>query len=248
MESAIEIQNIHKSYGNKKIFSDFSLSIGEGDIVSIVGPNGCGKTTLMNILAGIVSEDSGFVRLKSKDISYIFQNYRDSLLPWKNNYENAMFPLEIKGCDSKDMRKRVEELENIFGVDMIWNEYPYNLSGGQQQILAFFRALLAEPKIILIDEAFSALDFENNLLLRNILQKYYVEKRPTIVMITHNIEEAVHIGNKIVILSKCSVCEPEMIKHNHTYPRNVEYLMTDDFHETKDKVLASFREKANYDI
>jgi NitT/TauT family transport system ATP-binding protein len=189
MKTAIEIKGITKSYGDKKIFSDFSLSIKEGEMVSVIGSNGCGKTTLMNILAGVTLEDSGSINLNSKNISYVFQNYRESLLPWKNNYENVAFPLEIKGHSVKEIEKKVKDLEKIFGVGIKWDDYPYNLSGGQQQILSFFRALLSEPRIILIDEAFSALDFENNLLLRKILQKYYIEKKPTVVMITHNIEE-----------------------------------------------------------
>lgn len=241
MDRAITIKNLNKSYGGKAIFKNFSLSVKESEIVSIFGPNGCGKSTLMNILAGITTSDNGSIKINRSNLGYVFQNYRESLLPWKNNYGNVSFPLEIRGFSKSEILKRVEELEKMFGIKFDWGEYPYNLSGGQQQILSFFRVLITKPKIILIDEVFSALDFENNLLLRDILQRYYTEEKPTILMITHNIEEAVHLGSRIITLPRNPVTDFSEIHNKTKYPRGLDYVLTDSFHEIKDRVLSVFR-------
>lgn len=241
MKPAISIRNLHKVYGNKEIFAGFSLCINQGDIVAFFGPNGCGKSTLMSLIAGVLSKDSGSIDLESKNISYIFQNYRESLFPWRTNYQNVAFPLEVKGFSKEEIKARIDELQKIFGLQIDWDSYPYNLSGGQQQMLAFFRALTTKPKILLIDEAFSALDFENNLFLRDKLQKYYLEEKPTILIITHNIEEAVHLGHKIIVLPRAPVDKSFVVENKSSHPRNIDFLTTDSFHKIKDEVLCTFR-------
>lgn len=248
MNVAISVQNLKKSFNNTEVFRDFSISIEQGKITAIFGPNGSGKSTLLNILSGIVARDGGNFDIQSFnhfEFSYIFQNYRESLLPWRTNFENVALPLEIQNKSKKEIRQRVEELQKLFEFKFNWESYPYELSGGQQQILAFMRALVTSPKVLFIDEPFSALDYENNLRLREHLQKYFLTFKPTILLITHNIEEAVHLAEKIVVFSQRPTEVLEVIDNSLPYPRTVQSLKVEQFHQVKDKVLSVFQKATN---
>ena len=248
MKVAISVQNLKKSFNNTEVFKDFSISIEQGKITTIFGPNGSGKSTLLNILSGIVKEDGGDFQIQDFNLfefSYIFQNYRESLLPWRTNFDNLALPLEIQHKSKIEIRKRVEELQKLFEFKFDWNGYPYELSGGQQQILAFMRALVTNPKILFIDEPFSALDYENNLRLREHLQKYYLAHKPTILLITHNIEEAVHLAEKIIVFSQKPTETLKAIENTMPYPRTMQSLKSEQFHQIKDEVLSVFQKAAN---
>ncbi len=248
MTKAVAVNNLRKSFNQTEVFQDFSLDIEQGKITAIFGPNGSGKSTLLNILSGIVPKDGGSYHIENFNhfqFSYIFQNYRESLLPWRTNFENVALPLQIQGKTKSEIKEKVEKLQKLFEFKINWDHYPYELSGGQQQIVAFMRALITEPKVLFIDEPFSALDYENNLRLREHLQKYYLTFKPTILLITHNIEEAVHLADKIVVLSKKPTQTLETIDNDLPYPRNVQSLKTEQFHQVKDKVLTAFQKAAN---
>lgn len=243
--NAITIRNLKKSFNGTEIFQDFSLDIEKGKITVIFGPNGSGKSTLLNTLTGIIRADAGsYTAQRSRDVSesYIFQNYRDSLLPWRTGFENIALPLEIKRKTRAEIRKRIDRLQEIFGVQINLESYPHELSGGQQQMIAFMRALITEPEILYIDEPFSALDYENNLRLREHLQKYYLAFKPTIILVTHNIEEAVHLADTIIILSKRPTRVLNRLENPVPLPRTVGSLKTQTFHDTKDRVLTAFQE------
>jgi len=245
---AISIKNLKKSFGDNNIFADFNLDIEAGKITAIFGPNGSGKSTLLNILAGITKPDGGLIDFdgfRHYEFSYIFQNYRQSLLPWRNNWQNVALPLNIQKQSQEAIGRKIGELKNTFEIDIDWKKYPYQLSGGQQQIVAFMRALSTDPKILFIDEPFSALDYKNNLRLREHLQKYYLRRRPTIILVTHNIEEAVHLADKIVILSSRPTRVTEIIDNPLPYPRNIGSIASEDFRLVKNKVLEAFRQTAN---
>ncbi len=248
MNTVISVQNLKKSFNNTEVFRDFSIGVEQGKITVIFGPNGSGKSTLLNILSGIVAKDSGKFDIENFDhfeFSYIFQNYRESLLPWRTNFENVALPLEIQNKSKQEIRQRVEELQKLFEFKFNWESYPYELSGGQQQILAFMRALVTNPKVLFIDEPFSALDYENNLRLREHLQKYFLTFKPTILLITHNIEEAVHLAEKIVVFSQRPTKVLEVIDNPLPYPRTIQSLKLEQFHQVKDKVLSVFQKAAN---
>jgi len=248
MTKAVAVNNLRKSFNHTEVFTDFSLETEKGKITAIFGPNGAGKSTLLNILSGITSKDGGDYHIENFNhfqFSYIFQNYRESLLPWRTNFENVALPFEIQGKSTCEIKERVEKIQKLFEFNIDWDRYPYELSGGQQQIVAFMRALITDPKILFIDEPFSALDYENNLRLRDHLQKYYLAYKPTILLITHNIEEAVHLADKIVVLSKTPTQVLEIIENPLAYPRTVQSLKTEQFHQIKDKVLTAFQKAAN---
>lgn len=244
MKSAISIKNLQKSFGVNVIFKDFTVKFEKEKITAIFGPNGSGKSTLLNILAGVISADGGKIQmnnLESFKFSYIFQNYRESLLPWLTNLQNLAFPLELQKMSRVEIERRLRELKKLFEFNINWEGYPYQLSGGQQQILAFMRALITRPIVLFIDEPFSALDYENNLRLREHLQKYYLKYRPTILLITHNIEEAVHLAGRIMVLSKRPTQILREIDNSLLYPRTVKTLESGKFHKIKDTTLEVFR-------
>ena len=242
MQASVEVYNLRKTYGNQVVFDSLNLSIEKGRITVLFGPNGSGKSTLLSILAGLIPYNSGTYVFENKAaLSYIFQNYKDSLFPWRTNFENVAYPLEVKGWKKKDIKEKIDSLVKALGLHFEWNRYPYELSGGQQQLLAFMRAIITDPEVLFIDEPFGALDYENNLLLRDQLQKYYLKFRPTIVLITHNIEEAVHLAQKIIILSKKPTQIVGMIENSLPYPREINFLKTETFNQVKDKVLTAFQ-------
>ena len=248
MNVAISVQNLKKSFNNIVVFQDFNISVEQGKITAIFGPNGSGKSTLLNILSGIVAKDGGNFDIENFnhfEFSYIFQNYRESLLPWRTNFENVALPLEIQNKSKQEIQQRVEELQKLFEFKFNWKSYPYELSGGQQQILAFMRALVTNPKVLFIDEPFSALDYENNLRLREHLQKYFLNFKPTILLITHNIEEAVHLAEKIVVFSQRPTKVFEVIDNPLPYPRTIQSLKIEQFHQVEDKVISVFKKVAN---
>lgn len=248
MNLSISIQSLEKSFNDIEVFRDFSLHVEQGKITAIFGPNGSGKSTLLNILSGIIAKDAGNYSIENFDhfhFSYIFQNYRESLLPWRTNFENVALPLQIQGKSKSEIKWKIEELQNLFEFKIDWEQYPYELSGGQQQILAFMRALVINPKVLFIDEPFSALDYENNLRLRDHLQKYYMLFKPTILLITHNIEEAVHLAEKIVVFSQKPTKVLEVIDNPLSYPRTVQSLSSQEFEQVKDKVLSIFQKTIN---
>jgi NitT/TauT family transport system ATP-binding protein len=248
MSIAISAVNLRKSFNKIEVFSDFNFTAEQGKITAIFGPNGSGKSTLLNILSGVIEKDGGEYKVDDFNhfqFSYIFQNYRESLLPWRTNFENVALPLEIQGKSKVEIKEKIDKLQKIFELKINWADHPYNLSGGQQQILAFMRALVTEPKILFIDEPFSALDYENNLFLREHLQKYYLLFKPTIILITHNIEEAVHLADKIVVLSKRPTKIIDIISNSLPYPRTIQSLKMEEFHKIKDQVLTAFQQVTN---
>ena len=240
----IEIKGLKKIISNVQIFENFNINIEKNKITTIFGPNGSGKTTFLNIFSGLLKKDSGYIKGINLDIdsfSYIFQNYRESLLPWRTIYKNLSLPLEIKNKNKEEIKKEIDDLKKLFELKLDFEKYPYELSGGQQQIVAFMRAVIVKPKILLIDEPFSALDYENNLKLREYLQKYYLKYKPTIILVTHNIEEAVHLSSDIVIFSKKPTEVIGIVENSIKYPRNIDTIKTKQFNEIKDKVINIFK-------
>jgi len=248
MKTAIEVRKLKKHFDGIEVFKNLNLDVEEGKITAIFGPNGSGKSTLFNILSATIHKDSGEYTIEHTnpfEFSYIFQNYRETLLPWRTNFENVALPLQIQGKSKSEIRERIYKLQQLFELNVDWERYPYQLSGGQQQIVAFIRALITSPKVLLIDEPFSALDYENNLRLRVHLEKYYMLYKPTILMITHNIEEAVHLAQRIVVLSKKPTEVLESIDNDLKYPRTVETIRTPEFNHIKDRVLIAFQKAAS---
>lgn len=170
----IIVKNLSKKFGNVKVLDNINLKIKDGEFFCIVGPSGCGKTTLLRIIAGLEKPTSGEVYINSEKVgnhksscSMVFQQY--ALFPWRTVLENVMFPLEIQGISESKRRKIAEEYLKLVDLQDFKDAYPYELSGGMKQRVAIVRALVNDPKVLLMDEPFAALDMQT----RNFLQKNY---------------------------------------------------------------------------
>ena len=246
MEPAIQTENLSKNFRGKQVLHNLSVGIDQGKITAVLGPNGAGKSTFLNLLAGVIKPDAGKVEITNFNrfrFSYVFQNYRDSLLPWQTNEANLLYPLKIQKLSGAAQRERLSRLLPVLEQSRIKPDaFPYELSGGQQQILAFQRALITEPSVILLDEPFSALDYENALQMLNTLQEYYLRTRATVVIITHDIEEAVFVANKILVFSRSPAAVVGEIANELPYSRTIETMKQAAFHQTKNKALELFQQ------
>ena len=168
----ITIRGLTKYFAGWPLYEDFDLDIPKHRIVSVFGPNGCGKSTLINMIAGLIPIDSGEILFDGKSladtkIGYVFQNYREAMFPWMRTIDNIAYPLKLEGKSKAEVDRRMAELVASFDVKFDLNRYPYELSGGQQQTASIMRALAPNPEVLFLDEPFSALDFEMTLFIRD---------------------------------------------------------------------------------
>lgn len=203
----VEMKNVKVCYGGDTALEDVSLCIEKNSTCAVIGVSGCGKTTLLYALAGLLKPVSGEIRIcgeELKDIrkstSLILQDY--GLLPWKSVWDNIAFPLKSRGFKKEKIVARVSSILKSLGMEEYVEDYPGELSGGQKQRVAIGRALVLEPDLLLMDEASSALDAITKEHIQNLIYNIYKEKQITLVMVTHNIEEAVFLGQNIVIMEK----------------------------------------------
>ncbi|MCA1452561.1 ABC transporter ATP-binding protein [Bradyrhizobium sp. BRP22] len=189
------------------VIGDLSLTLREGEIISIVGPSGCGKTTLLNTLCGLLSPDSGRIRWHGREVTGQPQNVgymlqKDLLLPWRTALGNAMLGLEIRGVAAAEAEDRSRAMLDQLGLHGFADHYPSTLSGGMRQRVALARTLVHEPDVLLLDEPFAALDFQSKLLIENDTASLVRQGRRSLLLITHDIEEAVSLADRVIVLSK----------------------------------------------
>jgi NitT/TauT family transport system ATP-binding protein len=189
------------------VIGDLSLTLGKGEIVSIVGPSGCGKTTLLNTLCGLLTPDSGRIRWHGREIAGQPQNVgymlqKDLLLPWRTALSNTMLGLEIRGVPAGEAHDRSRAMLDQLGLHGFADHYPSTLSGGMRQRVALARTLVNEPDVLLLDEPFASLDFQNKLLIENDTAKLVRKGGRSLLLITHDIEEAVSLADRVIVLSK----------------------------------------------
>jgi NitT/TauT family transport system ATP-binding protein len=211
IEPFIRIEHLRKAYGKSgQVFvaiSDASFDVAAGELVALVGPSGCGKTTLLKILAGLQSYDSGKVQIgsithsfdASRDVGMVFQ--QPLLLKWRRVLQNVMLPAEILGLPIKQSRERALDLLAMVGLPGSQDKYPYQLSGGMQQRVAIARSLVHDPKLILMDEPFGALDALTREKMNLELLNIWKQSGKTIIFVTHGIAEAVFLGTRVIVLT-----------------------------------------------
>ncbi len=195
-----------KSRENLLVLDGISLDVGEGEFVTVIGPSGCGKTTLLNIIAGLEAYDSGEVivtghRVSSSgpDIVMIFQE--DALFPWLNVKENVEFGLKQRGAPKEERRKTAEQYIEMVGLTPFANSFVHQLSGGMKQRVAIARGLALNPRILLMDEPFGALDATSREVLQRQIQEIHAQTKKTIIFVTHDVREAVCLGDRVVVFS-----------------------------------------------
>lgn len=208
---ALRVSNVSFKYqaknGEVEAFSDITFSVPQGQFLSIVGPSGCGKSTLLSLIAGLLPHSLGEIRINgeltngvSPHIGYMLQ--RDNLLEWRTIWHNVLFGLEIRGNITPETSKHAEQLLKTYGLWEFRNKYPRQLSGGMRQRVALIRTLAANPDILLLDEAFSALDFQTRLSVTDDVYRILKAENVTMLMVTHDIPEAVAMGDSVLILSE----------------------------------------------
>lgn len=213
----LKIENIRKIYQAKndelEALKSINLKVNEGEFVSIIGPSGCGKSTLLSIIAGLEEKTSGKIYIDneeivgvSRKIGYMLQ--KDSLLEWRSIYQNIMIGLEIQGIKNKENEMYVKDLLKKYNIYDFRNKYPSQLSGGMRQRVALIRTLAIRPKILLLDEAFSALDYQTRMLVIKDVYRILKNENKTVLMVTHDISEAISMSDRVVVLSN----RPSVIK------------------------------------
>lgn len=252
--SAIKATNVSKAFsslgsGNLSltVVHNFSLSLREGDLVTFFGPNGCGKTTILSILAGLIEPDSGSItrNMSGLDLSavgYVFQNYADTLLPWRTVSANISFPLELRRIPLQDQESRVQKRLDQFHLTEHADKYIYELSGGLKQLVAIARATIYEPRLLLLDEPFSALDYSISRMFWIRFREFWAEQQVTTIFVSHNVDEAVFMGDRVFVLSKRPAEVVAEVPVPFGKDRSLSLLSSPEFFAVRTRVLQAFEE------
>lgn len=227
MSKILEVKNISKIYQGKEseilAIHNINFDIEEGEFVSIIGPSGCGKSTLLSVIAGLEEKTTGEMYIEkekvdgiSEKIGYMLQ--RDCLLEWKTILDNTLFGLQIKNKLNKNTKAYAESLLKKYGLYEFKNKYPSELSGGMRQRVALIRTLATKPKILLLDEAFSALDYQTRIMVTYDIYDILRKENITALMVTHDISEAISMSDRVIVLTK----RPGTIKNIHEIKFNLE--------------------------
>ena len=235
----IRLSGVRKTYrgrsGDFLAVSDVSFDVGEGELVSLVGPSGCGKTTVLKILAGLYGYDGGTVEIgnheapfdPARDVGMVFQ--QPLLLKWRRVIENVLLPAEILGLPRSEARERARGLLDLVGLADFADSYPHELSGGMQQRASIARSLIHDPKIVLMDEPFGALDALTRENMNRELLRIWAESRKTIVFVTHGIQEAVFLASRVVVLTAGPARMADDFVVDLPYPRALEMKTHENF-------------------
>jgi NitT/TauT family transport system ATP-binding protein len=222
----ISLSGVRKYFGNSGFtaLDGITIDIPQGEFFVIVGPSGCGKTTLLRILAGLDRQSEGSVEIRQSDPSrptnsMIFQG--DSLFPWMTVYDNAAYGLRMRRVPEREVTEAVRIWLERTGLWRFRDSYPHQLSGGMKQRVSIIRAFVNDPEILLMDEPFSALDEQNKLLLHELLLQIWEATRKTVVFITHSVDEAVTLGDRIMVMTANPGRTKAMIDVPFSRPRNV---------------------------
>ena len=224
----VEINGVTKTYnnGSTAVLNEINLTIDKGEFFCIIGHSGCGKSTLLNLLGGFIKPDRGEIKVKGKEISgpsnergMVFQEY--GLFPWNTVLENISFGPLINNKTKKQAKEIATEYLEFVGLSHVANLYPDQLSGGMKQRVAIARAMANKPEVLLMDEPFGALDAFTRINIREMLQKVWMDTKITIIFVTHSVEEAIFLGQRIGVMKRESKDINKIIKVDQPYPRDV---------------------------
>lgn len=209
----LEVKHLEKTYhqlnGSVEAVKDVSFDVYDQEFVAIVGPSGCGKSTILSILAGTCEKSSGEVQYNQKDLRLAYMLQKDSLFPWRTILDNCLLGLEVTNSLTEENRNYVIRLLETYGLKEFINKYPDSLSGGMRQRVALIRTLAIKPDILLLDEPTSALDFQSSLAINDDIYRIIKKEKKTAIMITHNINQAVSVADRVIVLTK----RPAVVKN-----------------------------------
>ncbi len=247
----IAVEGATKRYGGGAVtvFEDLGLAVRDREAVCILGPSGCGKTTLLRCVHGLLPLDEGRVvvdgapvRAPRRNVAMVFQHF--GLMPWKRVAENVAYGLELAGLERSAIAERVRRYVDMVGLDGFERAYPYQLSGGMQQRVGLARALAMEPDILLMDEPFGSLDAQTREILQDELLRIYQQLSRTMLFITHSIEEAIALGDRVVVLSARPARVREIVAVDIPRPRTVASVVAHPrFVELRDRCWRLLRER-----
>ena len=240
----ITIAGLGKNYGSLEVFKDINIDVGDQEIVSILGPSGCGKTTLLRCIDGLLDYNAGAVHIDGRlvqkplpGVAMVFQHF--GLFPWKTVAKNVAYGMELAGTPRAEIREKVPYFIDLVGLKGFEDRYPYELSGGMQQRCGFARALATEPDVLLMDEPFGAIDAQTREILQFELLRIWSLRKTSMVFVTHSIEEAVLMGDRVIILKGRPSVVSEVININLERPRSRETLLQPRFSELREQVWST---------
>ena len=254
----IRADSIYKSYAVdgrwEPVLDGVSITVGQGEFVSIIGPSGCGKSTLLNITAGLDQPDSGTVVLDeepdespAKDrlgrIGYMQQ--KDLLLPWRTVLDNAVLGLEIQGIPRRQARQRALEMTGVFGLQGFEHQYPFTLSGGMRQRAAFLRTMMLDQGVVLLDEPFGALDALTRVQMQEWLMNLWATLEKTIILITHDVDEAILLSDRVYVLTSRPARVTMVLDVDLSRPRDFRQVTQPDFVDLKKRLLTPLLEESS---
>ncbi|HEL4115601.1 TPA: ABC transporter ATP-binding protein [Stenotrophomonas maltophilia] len=233
-QTMVAINKVTMSFGEFTAVRDVDIQVGDGEFLAIVGPTGCGKSTILNSVAGLLKPSSGDVAIDGRTVSgvqesvgYLFQ--QDALLPWKTAFQNVELGLRFRGVPEAERKAKANAWLAKVGLAGFEHRYPHQLSGGQRKRVQMAQALIVEPKVILMDEPFSALDIHTRHLMQNELLRLWQEDRRSVILITHDLEEAIALGDRVVVLSSGPASRVvRSFDVDLERPRNVAEIKLDD--------------------
>ncbi len=226
----------------------FTLEVAKGEFVSIVGPSGCGKSTFLNALLGLLTPDTGEMQLNGKRITgpgqeraMVFQEF--GLLPWRTVLANVELGLELKGVPASTRRERAMELISMAGLLGFESHYPHELSGGMKQRVGLARALATDPEVLLMDEPFAALDAQTRDLMQTELLQIWDRAKKTVIFVTHSIEEAAYLSDRVIVMSARPGKIKDIIKIHLPRPRDYEMRLSPEFNDIKSRIWMILKEE-----
>jgi NitT/TauT family transport system ATP-binding protein len=245
----ITVRNLGKRFGALQVFRNVDFEVGEREILAIVGPSGCGKTTMLRCIDGLLPHDEGEILVGDRPVNdpipgvaMVFQHF--GLFPWKTVFDNVAYGLRMDGASKAEIAERVPAFINLVGLTGFEHAYPYQMSGGMQQRCGLARALAVEPRVLLMDEPFAAVDAQTREILQFELLRIWEERPTTMVFVTHSIEEAVLMGDRVMVLKGRPSSIDEIVTVDLPRPRSRATLREPRFAELRERVWSRLMSEA----
>ena len=246
----LKFSNVNFKYEKEfdLFIKDLSFNVDRGEFISIIGPSGCGKSTIFRLITRLENTNSGDIFINNDNINSLnehvgYMPQSDLLIPWRTILENASLPLEISSRNSKKAKEKAEEYLKIFGFEKYKSKYPKDLSGGMRQRVSFIRTLLTGAELMLLDEPFSSLDAITKMSMQEWLLTQWSSLKKTIIFITHDVEEAIFLSNRIFIISEKPITKFKEVAVPLEYPRDRHMLSRPEILEIKENLINELKQK-----